>query len=446
MKQFLRPSLTALISLALALAACSTAAPPVPAPGAGNPADQVELKQPVEILFWHRQTGDSEKLQQQIIDEFMAANPNIKVKAETLGDYNKLYQKIIASIQAGSTPDLVAAFENQAADYYNADALIPFDDYLKSSKWGISSTELSDYIPSFIEATKFPQYEGKSLTFPYTKSDIIMYTNMEVLRSLGFEKPAVTWDEFLNHCRKAVVGGGRQCYALAVSATTIDSIVFSYGGEVIAKDGKRVLFDEPAGMKTLQLYETLAKEKLAYQIQGTDDQNDLLSGKALYMIRSSTSVPVLAQLFKDNNKWEVSIIPQGSSGDKKATVLTGANISIMKSTPEKQLASWLFVKYFTSKDVTARWGLDPSNGYFPVRTSALDTPTAKKFLDENPRFRQALDISRFGKVEPSVSGWQESRTILENGVTAIITGKMTADQAAKDIVEKANKALAEAQR
>src|SRR6266849_7860833 len=118
-------------------AACGpSSAPPAPAPSgaspaaAVNPVDQVEIKQPVELVFWHRQTGDSEALQKKLIDDFMAANPNIKIKAETLGDYNVLYQKTLAAIQAGSAPDFAAAYESQAADYYDAKALVPFDDYI----------------------------------------------------------------------------------------------------------------------------------------------------------------------------------------------------------------------------------------------------------------------------------------------------------------------------
>lgn len=427
----------------LALVACGPGAAPAgggdQSPTAGNPVDKVELTKPVELLFWHRQTGDSETLQQKLIDEFVAANPNIKVKAETLGDYDKLYQKILSSIQAGSPPDLVAAYESQAADYYDAGALVAFDDYIQSKRYGLSEADFKDYITSFIDATKFPQYGGKMLTFPYTKSDLVMYTNTEALKAIGFDKSAATWDEFLSHCRKAV-GMGKQCYAMGLDASTFDAQVYSFGGDLVSADGKKVLFDQAPTLKTLQLYETFAKEKLSYQIQGTDDANDVIAGKAIYMIRSSTNVPRMASALKDNAKWDVNIIPQGTT-TKKATVLFGANVSIMKTTPEKQLAAWQFIKYLTSRDVTARWGLDPSNGYFPVRQSALDLPASKKFLDDNPRFKQAFEISKNAIVEPSVKGWQEIRTVIVDGITSVFTGKATAEQAQRTMAERAAKIL-----
>jgi multiple sugar transport system substrate-binding protein len=438
-----RFGLVVLAGLVLVSLACGRGVPGAPSGSAvtAGDVDSVQLTRPVELLFWHRQAGDSETLQQQIIDEFMAANPNIRIKAEALGDYDKLYQKTLSAIQAGAPPDLVAAYESQAAEYYEAGALIPFDELIRSKKYGLTEAELRDYIPSFLEATKFPQYEGKMLTFPYTKSNLVMYTNMDVLRSLGFDRPAATWDEFLTHCRTAVAAG-RQCYAMNIDASGFAAVVFSNGGSLVDEKTKKVRFDEAPVVKTLQLYETLSKEKLAYQIQGTDDQNDLLSGKAMYMIRSSTSLPRLAMGFGDKNRWEVGVIPQGTP-DKKRTVLFGANISIMKSTPEKQLAAWQFIKYFTQPDVTARWGLDPSNGYFPVRQSALEKPDAIQYLNDNPHFRQALEVARYAEVEPSIRGWQEVRQIVVDGLTAIHTGQGTAAQVQPQITAKSNQALAQ---
>src|SRR5574341_1262488 len=114
-----------------------------------NPVDSVELTQPVEILFWHRQTGTSDELQQKLINEFNSTNQwKIKVTAESLVDYNRLYQKILAAVQAGATPDVVAAFENQAGGYYGAGAVVPFDDYIASTKYGLSEADLKDYIPA----------------------------------------------------------------------------------------------------------------------------------------------------------------------------------------------------------------------------------------------------------------------------------------------------------
>src|SRR5207244_2100553 len=102
--------------------------------------------------------------------------------------------------------------------------------------------------------------------------------------------------------------------------------------------------------------------------------------------------------------------------------LFGGNVSIFKTTSEKQLASWLFIRWLSAKEQTIRWNLDGSNGYFPLRLSALADPTAKKFFDDNPHFAAAFEASKYSKVEPSNKGWQEVRTFVDEAVTGIITG------------------------
>src|SRR5213596_545583 len=101
------------------LAGCtSSGGPAAPSQGAGpapgqpaassNPVDAVEIIRPVEITFWHVQNGPSEQLQQTLIDEFQAQNPNIKINPQNLESYNTIFQKAVAAIQAGATPDLLA--------------------------------------------------------------------------------------------------------------------------------------------------------------------------------------------------------------------------------------------------------------------------------------------------------------------------------------------------
>jgi multiple sugar transport system substrate-binding protein/sn-glycerol 3-phosphate transport system substrate-binding protein len=420
------------------------AAQPSAAPAAAaNPVDSVVLdkSKPTEIVFWHQNSAGWGDLSDKMISEFNSTNPyGITVKTEFLQDYTKIYQKVMAGIQANDLPNLAAGYESMASDYYNAKANIPFDDYMSSTKYGLSSDDMKDFVPAYMDATKFDQFGGKRLTFPYTKSALLLYTNMDNLKKIGATKPAATWDEFLDQCRKAVAAG-IQCYALSVDASTADAFVFSYGGDVISKDGKTA-WDSPEALKALKLYETMAKEKLAYQIQGSDDRTDLGNGKALYMIRTSTSIPSLLQLVKgDTSKVMVSQIPQGQT-TKPETVLFGGNFIMFKSTPEKQLASWLFVKWWADKAQVVRWGFNQNGGYFPLRQSAISDPAAKPYLDSNPLFAQAIEVSKAGKVEPSNSGWQDVRNYIADGVTALITGKETAEQVQKDIMDKSKKSLA----
>lgn len=438
--------------LSLVLAACSSGAPSGPttggaAPGGAaqkNPVDDVVLPKGQAITFWHAQSGPAKDLLDSLVDDFNKNNEyGIKVNAEFAGNYTQVYQKILAALQAGSPPDFAVAYESMASDYQKANKLAAFDDYVASTKYGIAKDDLSDYVPAYLAATKFSQFNNAELTFPFAKSAEVMYTNLDELKKLGFSKPAETWDEFLTHLR-AHVKAGKKGYDIVTDASNFHAMLFSLGGEATSADGKKVLYDTPEAKKLLGLYETMYKEKLAVPISNFDDQNDLAAGNILYMIRTTSSIPFVRPLFNDESKWAVTNIPQGDP-KKPATVLFGGNVSIFKTTPEKQLASWLFIKYWTSKTVTAKWGADKATGYFPVRLSAFNEPAVKAYVADNPKFAQAFEVSKSGKVEPSAAGSQEVRTLIAKVAEQIFNGQLNAEQASKELTTKGNQILADNQ-
>lgn len=56
-----------------------------------------EIKNPVEITFWHAMNGDQEKSLQGLVDNFQKENPNIKVILQNQSSYPDLQQKITAT-------------------------------------------------------------------------------------------------------------------------------------------------------------------------------------------------------------------------------------------------------------------------------------------------------------------------------------------------------------
>ena len=77
--------------------------------GGGRPA-AVTFGEPVSVTFWHTQTGTNEKALTDLVNRFNATNgKNITLKSEYQGNYTQVFQKIMASIQAGSPPDVAVA-------------------------------------------------------------------------------------------------------------------------------------------------------------------------------------------------------------------------------------------------------------------------------------------------------------------------------------------------
>ncbi|HOT52025.1 MAG TPA: extracellular solute-binding protein, partial [Candidatus Hydrogenedentes bacterium] len=267
-----------------------------------------------------------------------------------------------ASIQAGALPAMAVAYQSMTAEYAQAGAVADLEPFVHDAKSGLGPEELDDFYPVVFETNRYPDFGGKMLSFPFCKSVLMLYFNKEVLSKAGFDAPPATWDEFIHQCRRIKAKTGKPAYAVSVDCSTITGMIFSLGGDLC--DGKRTLFDSPQAIQAFEIIETLAKEKLGYQITpgSYDDETALAQGSVAFCIRSSsgrTNVAMLMQGAQD--QWGMARLPQGDPANPR-TVLFGPNICIFNTTPEQQQAAWDFVKFFTSREIGVRWALGTGYG------------------------------------------------------------------------------------
>lgn len=391
-------------------------------------------------VFWSRQTTESAELLRRLAEQFNAQHDGPDIKVVHGGGYTDIYRKTSASIQAGVLPALSVAYESMTTEYVTAGAVQSLEPFLNHPEYGLSEVGLADFFPAVLETNRYPQFGNAMYSFPFAKSVLVLYFNREVMAAAELDAPPATWDAFLEQCRRIRAKTGGHAYALDVDASTFNAIVFSMGGEVY-RDGK-VLYDSPASVKALDLLATLTREKLAYQIpKGTfDDEAALAAGKVAFTLRTSAGKASVERLFGgENERWGIARLPQADP-DTPATVLFGANVVVFNTVPAHEEAAWRFLTYFTSPEVCVEWAL--ATGYLPVRKSALESPALEAYLDRWEYNRVPYDSLDFARSEPSVAGWQTVRGLIENAVTAVITGMQSPEAAAAELTAKANAALA----
>ena len=119
----------------------------------------------------------------------------------------------------------------------------------------------------------------------------------------------------------------------------------------------------------------------------------------------------------------------------------GGNFYIFKkATPAQQEAAFKFIKWITTPERAAQWGID--TGYVAVRPDACDTPAMKKYVAELPagggRARPAASIA---VAELSTHENQRVTKALNDGLQAALTGTKTPEQAMKDAQAEAERIL-----
>src|SRR5690554_1812180 len=102
------------------------------------------------VTFWHQHTQERETTLQEIIADFNANNEyGITVVAEYQGGYGDIFQKMLALLGTSDTPDIVVAYQNQAATYQLVDGMVDLTPLVESERWGLSEEDIADFFPGF---------------------------------------------------------------------------------------------------------------------------------------------------------------------------------------------------------------------------------------------------------------------------------------------------------
>ncbi|MBM3129440.1 MAG: extracellular solute-binding protein [Chloroflexi bacterium] len=488
--------LIALVIVVTALAACAaptpepTKAPPPPAPttapAAPKPTDAPKPAEPtkpaptvaptavkinnppktaaevdaidltgkkVSVTYWHNRPQKDQDMLQSMLDEFNKTNPyGITAKAEIGGaSYNDVYNKINAAIQAGAPPDISVAYQNQAAFYRAQGAVIDLNPFVKSAKYGLSEADLKDYFQTFLASDANPQFKGEVLGFPTQRSMEVMYVNMDWLKKLGYDKVPTdwkTWEEAA--CKASDPASKKYGWAFRHDASNFASQVFSRGGRILAEDGSAYAFNSQAGIDTITMIQRMFANKCAVEIPTSErygEQNRFAAGEILFVFASSSGLPFYQEAVSKGAKFNWDIAMHPNTG-KPAINLYGASVSVYKTTPEKELAAWLVIKFLGQKEQTTRWAI--ATGYLPVRNSAKADVIAafKKDPAWGPvadSYAKMFDWAQYAMVESPVAGYDPVRTLIDKDVMSKVINDPKADVKAilDAAVKQANQILKE---
>jgi ABC-type glycerol-3-phosphate transport system substrate-binding protein len=394
----------------------------------------------LRLEFWHTRRGDQEKLLQEICREYSEQTPGVTIDPIYQGGYDELNKKLRASIQGGALPALAVAYESQLSEYMANDAVRPLDDLVADPEIGFTPDELADFPPQYLESNRFQQFGNQLLSFPFTKSNLVLYYNRAALEREGLRAPPETWEEFERVCASVTRRTGKPALAFAIDASTLDGMVYSYGGEVLAEDGVTTLFDQAPTVRAFEMIQRMARQKTLSEDAG-DDTGALFAGEMrAFALSTSSSRAMVDELVGGRFPWSIAMIPH-AAGVAPATVMYGPNVCLFRGSERQEREAWRFVRYFVSPEVTARWSRQ--TGYLPVRRTAAALPEMEAFFRETEAARNTYEILPMARPEPNVVGWQEVRKHLEDAARAVIAGRVEPAQAAAELKRRADRTLAE---
>ena len=391
------------------------------------------------ITFWHQHTQDRDKALQAIVEAFNSSNPyNITVKAEYQGGYNDIFRKMLPLLDTADAPNIVVAYQNQSATYALGNGVTDMRPLVDSPKWGLSAADKADFFPGFFSSDVFPSFGGARYGFPPNRSMEVLYYNADWLKelraagSIDFDGPPATPEQFQqaacaatkNPYSKATTSGAIG-YELSIDASRFASWTFAFGGNIFDDSANRFTYDSDAAMKAMTFLQGLFQQNCASIVtENYGDQTDFGAGRTLFTVGSSSGLPFYKSAVDEGAKfaWSVAAIPH-TTPDPVMNIY-GASVSIPTGhSKEANLASWIFIKYYTSPTVQAQWA--KASEYFPVRKSVANELT--DYFDAHPAYKTAFELLPYGIAEPPVPGYDFVRDEIASDMAAIMDGAPVAD-------------------
>jgi sn-glycerol 3-phosphate transport system substrate-binding protein len=380
-----------------------------------------------------------------IIDGYAAAfekdNPGIKIKAIYAGTYQDTLVKALTAFKSGEPPDIAVLLSTDMFTLIDEDAVTPFDALLKTD---VDKAWIKSFYPAFMENSRTG---GETWGIPFQRSTVIMFWNKDAFKAAGLpDKAPDNWDELVadgSKLTKRDAAGNVSQWAIEIPSTGFPYWLFQ--GLTTANDvrlmnqaGTQTYFDKPAVIQALQFWVDLSRK---YKIQPTGTIEWGTTPKDFFERKTAimwTSTGNLTNVRKNAPfAFGVAMLP-AHHGRGSAT--GGGNFYLFKKmTDEKRAAALKFVKWMTTPERAADWGI--ATGYIAVRPDAWETPAMKKYVADFPAAALARDQLKYSVAELSTHDNQRVTKALNDGIQAALTGAKTSEQAMKDAQQEAARIL-----
>jgi len=418
---------------------------PVPTSDLGVDAEDL---QDLEIEFWHPWSGETGKAVGDLVSEFNRSNEwGVRVKAAYQGNLDDLSANMEEAIKVRQTPDVSVGYNYQALGWeMDGEIIVDLHDYVDDPIWGYNEDEIEDFYPAFWE---HDMENGRRTGLPALRTAQLLFYNQTWAEELGFEAPPTTTAQFETQAcaasRALMQDGtrqndGRGGWIISTDYPGVLGWIQAFGGEVVSQSGNGYDFDNQQVANAFRFLRNLLDQGCAWIPENDPPETEFVQRGGLLTVGSAYNIPHQEALFADlgsKDMWTVLPFPS-LNNSHEAIPVYGPSFQVLESTPEKQLAAWLFIKWLTTPESQAI--LANASAYFPVRTSSMEL--IESLPATYPQWEVAEELLGEVRHEPPYASWASVRWAVSDAATQLFRYYFTIDQV-PTLVELLNETAAE---
>ncbi len=391
-----------------------------------------EQQGPITLEFWTHEDPNRTRIEERYIQEFEAANPNIKINRVTQSS-TKLIELIQTAFAANQGPDIFNLSIEDEYAYIANGRVAPVD--AKAAGYANDKAIVDAYIPGMLDPVT---YDGKIYGLPLELTNWCIFVNKKVFRSAGLDPEKdfpKTWEEMADISEKLVIRDGdilvrrgfdfRYPYYLVNMVPMVEQL----GGQLVSDDGKTAIVGDDAWLAFLTYMQQWGPSgrnlgsptyKNARSLFNKDNNDIAMAATGLYQEgRIKADNPT----FYDSGEWMVVPYPvfENAVNDVAGCYYGHYYMVNAQSSKAKQEASWKFVGYMLSH---AEEYLTEVNIIQP--TKALMESDTYKNMPYSDVFRQ--DMER-GHIVYFGANSSELQTLIRGAVESVMLSGVTPEKA-----------------
>lgn len=398
----------------------ATAVPASPTPAPTETPDAYAAVDPSgqTVVLWHTWNPESLAAFEQLVAGFNSQNEyGITVETRRFDTGAKLSRAVNAGLKDGALPNMAVGYASQYRGWQaNGISLLDLAPLVDSPGFGLSPELIEDYYPAIWDSDV---YGDNRYGLPALRYGQVLFYNQRWAQELGFSEAPTDTEEFRQQACAAAAANGDGTGGLILNHNASAMLVWLQAfGARIEVEGGGYYFNTGEVSQAFEFLADLYAQGCAWQPEAIYPNVEFATRKGLFYTASISGIPYQFDAMAEYGSRDLwTAIPFPAPAGQPAVNLYGSSYVIIETTPEADLAAWLFLKYLQQPQNQLPW-LRANYAFALQKSLAMEFMA---FSSVAPQLAGAMQLAEYGQNEPRQVSWSAVYGALEDAGEQLFT-------------------------